>query len=335
MKKSSLEECRVIECNILESVKIPVSEFEIKECVLSDKSYIHYIQINKVPITERVILMTHGYLGSNMSFFKMYKQLMDHYHIISFDLPGQGLSSSEKITPQTIMGWIDYFLNKIKAFVDKLQLKKFDVLGHSLGAYILTHFAYRYPEMVQQLFLLSPPGVNRKNTEFTENGKEFFKNQGATTNFFFKQVFNKMFKSKKSPMDFFGVGLFRGLIAEKIYKNEKFRFTEKEQELFISLNKTIFKSEPSSEKCVGYLFKNGPMSNKPLLPIFQKLHQSKKIHIFYGALDWMDFEKTILEIKKHELNVTIEFIEDASHQIPFQNPYGAVNSILNKLYAFD
>ena len=323
-----LEKCRQIESQILELVGIPVEFYSIKECKLSGGRHIHYVHISKVERKpDNVLLMTHGYLNSNMGFFKMYGGLMDQFHIISFDLPGQGLSSSERKTPGDIGGWLDYFLGSIREFVLKLGLEKFHVLGHSLGAYVLTHFAGRFPEMVLKMFLLSPAGVNAENPEFETDGRRFIDQQSWGLKFVANKLVDKMFVDKKSPLDFFGVSLFRKLIARKVYSADRLRLSKAETKLFVKLFEIIFDNEPSSEKCVGYLFKNGPMSDKPLMPILEKLHLQKKIHIFYGALDWMDFELTTKRVIEKELSVTVKHLDNCGHQIPFQNPEAAVQEI--------
>jgi cardiolipin-specific phospholipase len=330
MKKSKHQKCIQLEGEILTEVNIDLKYVIIENCQLDNGRVIHYLRFHKIPVTKNVLLMTHGYLNSNIGYFRMYGNLMEHFHIVSFDLPGQGLSSSEMKTPDSIDNWIAYFTETIKLFVDKLELKKFHIMGHSLGAYILTQFTNRYPEMVQKMFLLSPGGVNKDNPEFIKNGKEYFKNQGVGTNFVVKKVVKKMFEEKKSPMDFWGLGIFRKFIATKVFSGDRLRLYGNERKLFISLFKEIYNSEPSSEKCVGYIFNNGPMSDRPLMPIFEKLHKQKQIHIFFGALDWMDFELTTTKVVEKNLNISIQHIDDAGHQLIYQNPNGTFMGVIEK-----
>jgi pimeloyl-ACP methyl ester carboxylesterase len=328
-KAKHLEKCRSLEYQILEQIGLPIEHFDLKECELNMGRYIHYIHIYKTEQKpDNVLLVTHGYLHSHISYFKMYPGLIDHFHIISFDLPGQGLSSNDKETPTDIQGWIDYFLGDIKLFVDKLGLEKFHIMGHSLGAYLLTHFANRFPDQILKMFLLSPAGVNKQNDEFIKNGKQFLKNQGWGINFVANKVIKKMFEAKKSPMDFFGVSPFRKFIARKIFTSDRFRLNKNEQKLFSELFGIIFKNKPSSERCGGYIFNYGPMSDVPIMPVFEKLHKEKEIYIFFGALDWIDFELTSKRIEEKKLNIHYKHIDNCGHQIPLQNPTGAVQEIL-------
>jgi pimeloyl-ACP methyl ester carboxylesterase len=287
--------------------------------------------LNEVPKSKEVLLITHGYLGSNIAFFKMYKELMKHFHIISFDFPGHGLSSSDPQTPESIDTWIEYFVSDINKMVEKLGISKFHILGHSLGCFIMTHYANRYPQKVKKMFLLSPGGVNRYNAPFIKNFEKMIQKY-CLVNFVAKKIFNKIFIQKKSPMDFFIIRSLRGVIAHVVYKGKRLKLTREEQDLFVPLYQNIYYSNPSSEKCAGYIFDRGPTSERPLMPIFEKFHKSKDIHIFYGETDMMDHKLTASTIKEKELNISVDYIKESGHQIMFQNPKEAVRMILQQYH---
>ena len=162
MKKDNLEKCKHYERLILKAQGFTEPEFEVDECQLSQSAHIHYVRIKTTKQTKNnVLLMAHGYMGSNISFFRLYKLLKRDFHIFSIDIPGQGLSSSRNDIPQSAQGWVDYFVSSIKAFCDKMGLERVSLCGHSLGGFVVTHFADAHPSMVQYLYLLSPGGVHR------------------------------------------------------------------------------------------------------------------------------------------------------------------------------
>ena len=266
-----------------------------------------------------------------MVFFKMYQILKEHFYIISFDLMGKGLSSSDKETPKSTQGWIDYFLKDINTFAEKLNLKQFHILGHSLGGYVMGHFANRFPQKIQHIFLLSPGGVNLENLEY----KKRIENRYKKSNWFMKKfadsIKNKIFKEKKSPMDHFVAGMFSGTIIKKFY-GLRLGLSESEQKLFHKLFLKIRETKPSSEKCLGYLFNEGPMSDIPLMPILKKLHNKKNICIMFGSMDWMDHKLTTKIIKDNKLEIEIETIQNAGHQLIFQNPTETANNIYYHLF---
>lgn len=58
------------------------------------------------------------------------------------DIPGMGFNSrNEKINSfNTFEEFMDYFILSINLFVEKMELKKFHLGGHSIGAYISMYY---------------------------------------------------------------------------------------------------------------------------------------------------------------------------------------------------
>jgi len=54
-----------------------------------------------------------------------------------------------------------FFLNSLEEWREMMGIKKMTLVGHSLGAYLVTAYALKWPERVARLVLLSPAGVNR------------------------------------------------------------------------------------------------------------------------------------------------------------------------------
>ena len=328
MESSTLSKCKDYEHQILELAGMARSDYSLKDCSLGAGRHIHYVQVHKTPPTEsNVLLVTHGYFASCMAFFKMYPLLQNDFHIVSFDTVGHGLSSYDKTTPDSIDGWIDYFLGDIKAFVDKLGLKRFHVMGHSMGGFIMGHFASRYPEHVRQLFLLSPGGVNRTNPEYSQMIDGQAKKANCFVRKLIQSVGDKIFVDKQSPMDHWAAKTFRCALVKGFY-GERLSLSKQEQKLFGKLYLKISKNKPSSEKCLGYLFNMGPMSERPLLPIFEQLHGKMRICIMFGSTDWMDFQLTTERIRQKQLDISIETISNSGHQLPFENPLEVSRNVL-------
>jgi len=331
MKKKDLEKCKQYERQILRKIGFEDNEFKVSECHLTDTDYIHYVNIKKKAATQdNVLLMAHGFMGNNIFFFKLYNILKNDFNIYSIDLPGQGLSSSLKKTPKTDVDWIEYFVSNIKNFCDKMGLKKFSICGHSMGGYLLTHFSNKYPNMILDSFLLSPAGINKENPEFIKKREELIQSKNAFIRCIGRKYIKKIFEDKLAPFDIWFLTLFRSTFVKKMFKGGMAKLDKEEQESFIPLYKFIFNSKPSSDNCVGYLFKTGPMSNQPLMPIFEKLHNHMNILILYGDADWNDYAFTQKEFEKKDLMVNVDFLDNCDHNIPFQNPEKAGTLIINK-----
>lgn len=320
MESNQLEKCAKYEKKILELGGLLPNEYSVANCPLGGGRHIHYVNVHKQPRKENnVLLMTHGYFCSSIGYFKMYECLKDDFHIVSFDASGWGLSSFEKETPDSAEQWIDYYVRDIKTMADQLGLKKFHIMGHSMGGFIMGHFLNRFPEMVQQVFLLSPGGVNRENPDYQKRIQDRLENSNWALKCFSESMIKKIFDEKESPMEHFLAKMFRGTIIKRFF-GERLCLSKEEQKLFAKFCIPISKAKPSSEKCLGYLFKLGPMSDQPIMPILRKMHKKKRIVIMYGAWDWMDFQLTTDIVNREDLDISIENVTNAGHQLIFQNP---------------
>src|SRR4051812_6939833 len=84
----------------------------------------------------RVIVLLHGFLESLEIFDELSAKLSKSFRVISIDLPGHGQ------TP--VLGYIhsmELMAQCVKSVLDSLHLKKYVVVGHSMGGYAALAFA--------------------------------------------------------------------------------------------------------------------------------------------------------------------------------------------------
>jgi len=111
---------------------------------------------------EKTLVILHGWGGCIDSWKNFLATLEnENLHILAFDLPGFGLSSTPKKPWQ-----IKDYSNLVKSFLDSYNLKKVYLLGHSFGGQIATQFAYDYPEYLEKLFLVGAAAIRPKPTAF-------------------------------------------------------------------------------------------------------------------------------------------------------------------------
>ncbi len=101
------------------------------------------------------ILLVHGFGLSKESWTVFAKSLTPKYHVVIIDLPGHGKSS--KLMDQSYT--IDIQADRINKFADKLKLKKFHIVGNSMGGTIAGEYAVKYPERLLSLALFDTGGV--------------------------------------------------------------------------------------------------------------------------------------------------------------------------------
>jgi pimeloyl-ACP methyl ester carboxylesterase len=102
------------------------------------------------------LLVLHGWGGSIQSVRPISERLTNNFHVITPDLVGHGGSS---MPPENgPWGTADY-VRSIKELLDKLNIKKTDIIGHSHGGRIGIYFAAHYPERVGKLVLVNSAGI--------------------------------------------------------------------------------------------------------------------------------------------------------------------------------
>ncbi len=122
------------------------------------------ILIGKIRINYKItgkgedILILHGWGSSSDSWIDVQNNLIKKgYRVICPDLPGFG-KSDIPLHPWSISDYLHFVLN----FSHSLGLKKFYLLGHSLGGRIAVKVAAKYPEKIIRLILCNPAGIKMK-----------------------------------------------------------------------------------------------------------------------------------------------------------------------------
>jgi len=96
------------------------------------------------------LIFFHGFGSSIFSWRKNLDPLSKHHRVCAPDLPGFGYSDKPLNADYTIDAYADFIIQ----FMDKLQIKKAVLVGHSLGGGIALLTCLKYPSRVQSLILL-------------------------------------------------------------------------------------------------------------------------------------------------------------------------------------
>ncbi|MGF1534688.1 MAG: alpha/beta fold hydrolase [Bernardetiaceae bacterium] len=118
---------------------------------ISDTITLHYETLGESHLPPLVLL--HGLTGSAEGYSDMLQVLQDHYYCLALDLPGHGQSSKGDY-PYTL----DFYLDCLQSFLQRLGLEQFLLCGHSMGGQIAIRYAHQHPHQVQTLILLAPAG---------------------------------------------------------------------------------------------------------------------------------------------------------------------------------
>lgn len=123
----------------------------IKTMTLQNGTHFEYIPHTN-PNAETVLLV-HG-LGLDMSTWDdVVPLLSEQYHVLRYDLPGHGHSTSSKIPPIT---W-DFLMAHVKELLNYLSIKNVHFVGHSGGGNFGMEIALQGHDWLQSLTIISTP----------------------------------------------------------------------------------------------------------------------------------------------------------------------------------
>ena len=121
-----------------------------KEIKIDDHNIV-YLEGGKGP----TILLLHGYTESKYDWLKFAPYLTKDYHVVIPDIPGYGESSMIEKDSYDLSNQMP----RLHKFVQALELKKFHIVGHSMGGLFAGTYAVRYPDEIISVGLLDAGGV--------------------------------------------------------------------------------------------------------------------------------------------------------------------------------
>lgn len=176
---------------------------ESKFLILPGGEKLHYVDVGDKDAFP--LILTHGFLSSLNDWaynLEPLSKLTKPRRVLAFDWIGFG--QSDRLDRAYSLY---YFADIMRSFVDALGIKKFDLMGHSMGGKHALAFAVMYPEYIRKMVLVDTDGFV-KDPWWTNHTKGLFKPIGLLTSWllskkwflrqFAKQVY---FDSKFIPSD--------------------------------------------------------------------------------------------------------------------------------------
>lgn len=136
-----------------------IKSYFIDDPVFGGQSYI----VEAGRKNRELVVLVHG-LGdiASQTWTRLIPKLAEHYHVLTFDLPGFGRSSksNQLYSPDNYVAFINYV-------VKQSGHDQFMLVGHSMGGNIALRFASTYPYKVKRLMLVDAAGVLHRVTYAT------------------------------------------------------------------------------------------------------------------------------------------------------------------------
>jgi len=118
------------------------------------------------------LLLIHGFGAEKNNFTRVARFLTPHYRVVIPDLPGFGEASKPDTATYTIAEQVE----RLRQFARGLGIERAHLGGSSMGGFIATAWAAKYPEEVASLWLLDPGGTaaaydSELRREYEKTGK--------------------------------------------------------------------------------------------------------------------------------------------------------------------
>lgn len=330
---------------------------KILDVDIGDKQTIHELEIENLKTSSRSyandLVLVHGYGAALGLFVRNFDGLssVPGIKLHAIDMLGCGLSSRPKfpgtglisslikrgnVTKEEVYEAEDFFVDSMEKWRKKRQVEKFVLVGHSLGGYLSSCYALKYPERVEKLVLVSPVGVEKSIFDLTHEHTESHKgaaelgpdvakeitnnpdkpttdNPVKNSSSFhvpdehgmvervpnMSRIFSYMWTYNISP---FGILRTLGPVGPLISSNWSFRrfsFTDDPKQLltFHEYCYGVFSGAGSGEYALTRILAPGVLARLPLL---SRMPGNLKCDSFwmYGSQDWMSKEAGSVMVKK-------------------------------------
>lgn len=274
-----------------------------------------------------------------------------YYHLISgyrLRLKQHQGEKYAKATAQTISDIENYYVDALEQWRQQRQLGKITLMGHLYGGYLALAYAFKYPDSVDLLMLVSPVGVERNPLAVTNPGlREPATSPSATlTPLLNPKLYG--FLGRFPIMAPWFVRFWNGnhsflsivralgplgpyYLAKSLFgRFHRGALRVLEVVDLVRYTYLVYARRLLLEQAITKLLNAAVMAKYPLFDRLAGYTKLPHVHWIYGEFDWMNQEagKMILEeITKHGGDSSFHVVRKAGHNLFLDNPTGFAKTV--------
>lgn len=138
------------------SKKEAIEEYRFPNSQFVDWAGIEVHLLEKGQEHSKTVLLVHGLGGALHEFNPLGDKLAEHYHVVSFDLPGFGLSDAPIHTDDIQQVYVDF----MRFILNNYAKDTTYIIGNSMGGMITWNTSYLFPDRISKQVLLAPAGYD-------------------------------------------------------------------------------------------------------------------------------------------------------------------------------
>jgi len=155
------------------------------------------LYVLEMGVGSDTIVMLHGGWGSEHSgLIAAVRSLANKYHFVFYDQRG----SLRSPFPDSLIS-LENHIEDLELLRKELKIDKLNLVGHSMGGFLASAYASKYPNRIKRLILLAPAGLKSQLSQ-EENellGKEEVELKKFRTRPAIEQELNKLNLNRTSP----------------------------------------------------------------------------------------------------------------------------------------
>lgn len=271
---------------------------------------------NKTPV-----VLVHGMGGGIGLWAQNIDTLSKNRPLYAFDLLGFGRSSRPNFSKNADLAETQ-FVDSIEEWRKEMNLDKFVLVGHSLGGYLVSSYAMKYPEKIKHLIVVDPWGYPELPPESQRRNIPVWIRAIATI----ISPFNPLAVLRAAGP--FGPGLVKRFRPDL---QAKFSDVLEHDDAIFDYIYHCNAQTPSGESAFKAMNKSFGWAKNPMINRVADIPKHVPMTLIYGSRSWMD-SGTGYHVKylRDESYVDVQVIRGAGHHVYADKPL-PFNALVSKI----